>query len=98
MILAAAAFAEKQGPPPPELMLAQDARFWGTLPEVGGLRDQRAGELRRMSAALNAYEAVRAFHASKDKAKWARDYPGQWEVFQHVMTLRAKRAKGAKDG
>ena len=95
MILAAAACAEGDGPPPPELVLAQDARAWNTLPEDGGLRDQRAGELRRMSAALNAYEAMRAFHASTDKAQWARDRPGQWEILQYVMTLRAK---GAKDG
>ena len=93
MILAAAACAEGNGPPPPELVLAQDARAWNTLPEPGGLRDQRAGELRRMSAALNAYEAMRAFHASDDKAQWARDRPGQWEILQYVMTLRARARK-----
>lgn len=98
MILAAAACAEGSGPPPPELELAWQVRGWGALPEPGGLRDQRAGELRRMSVALNAYGAVRAFHASSDKAKWARDYPGQWEVFQHVMTLRGRAKKEAKDG
>lgn len=93
MILAAAAYAEGNGSPPPELVLAQDARAWNTLPELGGLRDQRAGELRRMTAALNAYEAVKAFHASDDKAQWAQDRPGQWEIFQYVMTLRAREAK-----
>ena len=95
MILAAVACAEGNGPPPPELELAWDARAWNTLPEDGGLRDQRAGELRRMSAALNAYDAMKAFHASTDKAQWAQDRPGQWEILQYVMTLRAK---GAKDG
>jgi len=95
MILAAADCAEGRGPPPPELELAWQARSWGTLPEAGGLRDQRAGELRRLSAALNTYNAVKAFHAAKDAKQWADTRPDQWRIMQYVATLRAK-AKGTR--
>ena len=63
MILAAAAYAEdsKKNAPPPELSLAFKAEQWGTLPEPGGLRDQRIGELDRMTVVLNTYKAVKGY-------------------------------------
>jgi len=95
MILAAAACADSEGPPPPELVLAQNARFWNKLPEPGGLRDQRAGELQRMTAALNVYETIRGFHASNNWEQWGRTNPGGSAILAYVLRLR--REYGEKD-
>jgi hypothetical protein len=93
MILAAAACAERKGPPPPELTLAWQSRSWGALPEGGGLRDQRAGDLARMSAALNTYEAVREWRSAKAWASWSKEHPEQWEIVS--MVLRMRKANGS---
>jgi len=53
MILAVAAHVEGKGPPPPELERVIEWETFGALPEAGGTRDQRAGELDRMVAAKN---------------------------------------------
>jgi len=90
MILAAAACAEGNGPSPPELEAAWQAQAWHALPEPGGLLDQRAGELRRMTAALNVYEAVRSWRRSTDWAKWAQDNPEDWRTVQYVLKLRER--------
>ena len=92
MILAAAACAEGNGPPPPELELAWQARTWGIPPEPGGLRDQRAGELRKMTAALNTYNAFRAWRQATDWAQWAQRNPEDWQLVQYVLTLRERDA------
>jgi len=88
MILAAADCAEGKGPPPPELQLAWQARQWASLPEVGGLRDQRAGELYRMATAENVYNAVRSWRRSANWAQWAKDNPEEWETVCMVRRLR----------
>ncbi len=89
MILAAAACAEGDGPPPPELELGWQARRWhGALPEAGGLRDQRAGELHRIAAALNVYDAVKGWRGSANWVKWRDEYPEQWKVVSRVIALR----------
>ena len=93
MILAAAACAEQEGPPPPELKLAWQARTWGTLPEPGGLRDQRAGELDRMSAALNTYETIRGFFSSNDWEQWGRTNPGGSAILAYVLRLRREHGE-----
>ena len=43
---------------PPELRTAFDVRRWGTLPEAGGLYDQSARLMYRMSLFDNVYKAV----------------------------------------
>lgn len=96
MILAAAACADSGGPPPPELKLAWQARTWGKLPEPGGLRDQRAGELERMAAALNVYQTIHGFHLSNDWERWGRTNPSGSEILAYVLRLR--REHGEKDG
>jgi hypothetical protein len=60
------------------------------LPEAGGLRDQRAGEVERMTAALNTYDAVVAWRrAMQDNvAKWAKANPEAWRMVQRVLKLR----------
>lgn len=90
MILAVADTAEGTGPPPPELVLAWQALRWHALPEAGGLRDQRAGEVAKMEAVLSTYDAVRSWHASANWAKWAARFPHHWAVVQNVITLREK--------
>ncbi len=88
MILAAADCADGKGPPPPDLILAWQARTWNTLPEPGGLRDQYAGELARMSAAMNTYDAWRRRRHHQNWAKWAKDDPKSWHIILHVQKLR----------
>jgi len=88
MILAVALCAEGQGPPPPELRLAWQARMWSTLPEPGGLRDQRAGEIQRMAAAWNTYQAIRSWRRSSDWSGWAARNPEDWRLVQYVLELR----------
>lgn len=93
MILAAAACADGKGPPPPELELAWQARAWSTLPEPGGLRDQRAGELQRMAAVLNTYDAWRARTQHANWAKWAKESPESWRIVSYVLKLRKQHGK-----
>lgn len=88
MILAAAACAEGKGPAPPELELAWQAKTWHCPPEPGGLRDQRAGELRRMSAAMNTYNAIKSWRQSTDWVKWSQHNPEDWALVQYVLKLR----------
>ncbi len=56
MIRAAIRYAEEKGPPPPELTQVLQWRTWGVLPNAGGTRDQRAGDLNRMLFAANVYD------------------------------------------
>jgi hypothetical protein len=90
MILAAADCAERNGPPPPELVLAWQVEQWRALPDEGGLRDQEAGLLERMSAALNTYRAISGWRGSSAWAQWAKDNPGGWRMVEIVLKLRGK--------
>jgi len=87
MIRAVAAFARGEGPPPPVLQQAFDARGWGALPEAGGLRDQRPGELARMTTAYNVYQAYRGFLQATDPRRWAQDHPEGWQIVRKVREL-----------
>ena len=93
MILAAAACADGKGPPPPELELAWQARAWGTLPEPGGLRDQRAGELQRMAAALNTHDAWGARRRHTNWVRWAKESPESWRIVLFVQRLRKQHGQ-----
>ena len=88
MILAAADCAENKGSPPPELKLAWQTIQWGTLPEPGGLRDQRVGELERMQAALATHDAISAWKRSKNWAKWSGSNVRAWRIVRLVQELR----------
>lgn len=91
--MAAAACAEGDGPPPVELELAWQAQRWGALPEPGGLRDQRAGELNRMASASNVYDAVRSWRGSTNWIEWSERHPEQWKVVSRVIALREEQAR-----
>lgn len=88
MILAAAACADGKTAPPPELVLAWQCQTWGTLPEPGGIRDQRIGELERMTACLNAYDAMRKRALSKNWVELAKSDPHTMKIVNYVMELR----------
>jgi hypothetical protein len=64
------------------------------LPEAGGLRDQLAGEMTRLSAALNVYNAVRSWRVSDDWAGWAKRNPESWRMVSMVLRLRDAQACG----
>ena len=88
MILAAADAAENKGPPPPELSLAWSCAQWSTLPEPGARRDQRAGELERMTVAKNTYDAIRAHQGVRDWVEWAKRNPAAQTIIGKVRRLR----------
>lgn len=98
MILAAAAYAEdpKGNEPPPELQLAFQAEQWHILPEPGGLRDQRIGELDRMAAALNAYRLLKEYKSipsGKEKGKWIEAHPSEYQLYRNILDLKDGRTK-----
>ena len=88
MILAAAACAEGKGQPPPELTLGWEMERFHALPEPGGLRDQRAGEMLRCRVALNVYVAFKAFRGSASWAKWSQSNPSQYEIIAQVTEMQ----------
>jgi hypothetical protein len=89
MILAAAAHAkDANNPPPRELTLAWQAKNWNVLPNAGGLRDQRIGELERMAAVLNAYNAWSAFIRSKNYVEFHRNHPREMEIVTKIIELQ----------
>lgn len=83
-------------PPPRELESAWSCQLWGALPETGGLREQLAGELRRMETALATYNAVRAWNAAYHSPvfgaanRWQRDHPELWKVVQQWLALSGR--------
>ena len=82
MIRAAADHAKGRAPPPRELRLALQARSWGHLPDPGGLLDQPAGLLERMTVTYNVYHAVRAWVRRKpgDDKAWKAANPDEWDI------------------
>lgn len=73
---------------PKELELEFKVRNYGVLPEAGGLRDQRVGELDRMTTARNVYDAVRGFKEASDWLQWRRQQPHLWKIWNLVLELR----------
>ena len=92
MILAAAAHAEDaSNKPPPELSLAFKAEQWGVLPETGGLRDQRIGELDRMTTYLNVYRAMKGYKEARTqeaRERWRESNPQGWAIYLDILQLR----------
>lgn len=89
--MAAAEFAEDKGLPPDELRLAFRCQQWGTLPRSGGLLDQPAGIVERMTIALNVYNAVKAWRgaAANNAGEFIKNNPDAWRTMKMVMELRA---------
>ena len=49
---------EGDGDPPPDLTLALMCRNWSTLPDEGGMYDQDARVMKRMSGVLSIHNAL----------------------------------------
>jgi hypothetical protein len=92
MILAAAACAEGQGDAPRELRWVFEHDRWKVLPNAGGLLDQPAGALRRMTACENAYRALRFYseHGPEpgQSAAWKDEHTDIWTLVQQINDLR----------
>jgi len=81
----------QNNPPPPELTLALQCDQWGSLPEPGGVRDQRIGELSKMATALNVYRAVKGYRdaGGKDgKKAWRDSNPQAYQIYLDVVDLK----------
>lgn len=90
MILAAADCANSNATPPPELKLAWQAMSYHALPEAGGLLDQPAGLLSRMTRLYNvwyAHDAYRKRDLSKHQ-EWCKAYSDL-----HMTILRTNRLR-----
>lgn len=88
-MLAAAEYGEDgEKAPPPELELAFSCHRWNTLPEAGGLLDQPAGMMRRMSIVENIYNAFHGLRQAKDYAKFGDDNPQAMRVIENIYKLR----------
>lgn len=85
MILAAAACADGDGPPPPELTLAWRCEQYHVLPYPGGLLDQPAGLVNRMTAALNAFTVWRAYIQAPRKGEWIAANPDGWRIVGEII-------------
>jgi len=89
--LAAAEFAEDKGLPPEELRLAFRCQQWGTLPCSGGLLDQPAGLVERMTIAVNVYNAMKAWQqsAARNAKDFVKNNPDTWRIVKMVLDMRA---------
>jgi hypothetical protein len=86
--LAAALYADGKGSPPDELRLAFRCQQWGTLPHSGGLLDQPAGLVERMTIAVNVYNAWKSYITRDPKQDAAFFKSDAWQVAKSVLELR----------
>ncbi|MBU2249813.1 MAG: hypothetical protein KKD77_23905 [Gammaproteobacteria bacterium] len=87
-MLAAADYGETNGDPPPELELAFQCRRWTSLPEAGGLLDQPAGLMRRMTILENIYNAFRGKEEANNLAEWGEKNPQAVKILDSIYALR----------
>lgn len=73
-----------------ELTTAWQCQKWHCLPEPGGLRDQRAGEVQRMTIVLNVWEAWYAWKHRKggDELEFKNKHPEWWDLVLKVEEMR----------
>lgn len=85
--------AGKEGVNPPRLLAKYlDCLYFRTLPKAGGLDDQPAGLLDRMSYLHQVAEAVRAYEkdgkAPGEQAAWCKKHPQWWKLIKEIRELR----------
>jgi len=81
-------YADGKGSPPDELRLAFRCQQWGTLPHSGGLLDQPAGLVERMTIAVNVYNAMKAWGERDPKQDASFFKSDAWQVAKQVLELR----------
>ena len=98
MILAVADYVdEKIESPPIELKYAWQSRTYGGLPNAGGLRDQPAGMMLRMTAAYNVWNAHIKYKSAEFDPKWISSNKDMWNIISEVAIIRDNIDK-AKEG
>jgi hypothetical protein len=84
--------------PPIELEMGFQCLNFHTLPEAGGLRDQLAGDVERMSAALSTYNAVGAWYTAMNShtnmGQWQNRNRSMWKTVQAWIELEDARREG----
>lgn len=91
---AAAEYADEGGEPPPDLKMAMMCSRWNCLPYEGGLMDQPAGMIARMSVVKNIYDACKARMSYRDKegqtnvVEWGNNNPEAAEMLARVDRMR----------
>ncbi len=84
----AANAADSGGSPPRELVLAWQCLRWSSLPFDGGLFDQPAGLIGRMSSLLTVYNAINAASQAKNIAHFANSNPDVMRIVARVEKIR----------
>lgn len=67
--------------------MAWQSKEWGALPETGGLLDQPAGLLKKMSMASRTYDIFKARDKAPDVVGWIEDNPEAYEHYAKVKKL-----------
>lgn len=74
------------------LELGMQVDRYNALPLSGGLWDQPAGLMRKITQVLNVYHAVKAYERdgkrAGEMAKWRSENEDTWAIISHVRNLR----------
>lgn len=85
---AAYLYAERRGPMPPDLQLANAVSRYGVQAIFG--RVLGAGELRRMLACENIVRAYQERQKHPNWAEWARDNPDESRILNQLAKATAE--------
>ena len=90
---ASADAAEGIGAMPAELEMALLCERWNSLPDAGGVLDQKVGLLARMTTALNVFRAIKNEQNRGDMklSEWSRQHPDTYRTLVRVEKLRRKQ-------
>jgi len=98
MIVAVADYVEGNiSIPPIELKYVLQSQSYGGLPNDGGLRNQPAGLMIRMSAVYNVWTAFSKFKSAGFNPDWITNNSELWEIITEVELLKSK-IEEAKEG
>ena len=89
-MLAVADAVEGTGDMPAELRTALLCQQWDALPEAGGVFDQPAGLLAKMSYAINIYKALSSekTRGNISLVEWSKQYPDYYRIVVQVERMR----------
>lgn len=77
---------------PPLLELGLQVDRYNTLPASGGLWDQPAGLMRKITQVLNVYHAVKAYERDGKRpgemAQWRSENEEIWSIISDIEMLR----------